>query len=417
MQHELIHSETQIVQRILAGACEKVSPQNTSISSKEPSISWNDSATSGKQYYYIKNPSGTVRWFFPKENMYPVHLALYNSSGIKARAYKLATHLAYQCKLKDPFMSGNFTLENDAELYKLLKVIPFDSHAIFTGTPGENRKSIIALNQGKKTTHFGKLAHSDKGVQLLKNEAITLAKLSNMSLQLWKFPQVVPSEIDHLLLLSNVAPVLNRDSGKFSNLHLRALMELYQTFGSRAILGELNYYEEIKQNLEQLTSLHPQDSSLDPEQIQRMIQSLQQLFDKIDPETYIHVSLAHRDFTPWNMYLTSKQLHVYDWELAEGNTPFFYDLFHFIFQGGILIHKHPFSLIHLEIQRAMRLPTMQELTARFHLNLPLYYQLYLLHLVSYYLKIYIQEPHLHMQAHWLIDTWEEALAQVQPPIQ
>ena len=417
MHNELIHSETRIIEKILSGACEYVMPSGQAPKSKSVNVLWKKGAsTRGEEFYYINNPSGTIRWFFPKRNKYPVHLALYNSSGIKARAYKLATHVAFSTGQKNRLVSGAFQIEGVPPLYDYLKAVPHDSLAIFTGTPGENRKSIIALNEGRKTTYFGKLAHSPKGMELLKNEAAILSRLGDTSLQFWKCPKAIVGEHAHLLLLSNVAPVLARDSGKISDLHIKALMELYQAFGERAILGELEFYEEIQQQLEDLEDAFPHDPSLDPEQIHRMIRMLKRLFAQLDPEAFIYTSLSHRDFTPWNMYLSSDRIHVYDWELAQSGTPFFYDLFHFIFQGGILLHRHPFRLIHLEIQRALRLPTMNLMNSRYHLDGLLYYQLYLLHLITYYLKIYVHEPNVHMQVHWLLKTWEEALEKAHQPI-
>ena len=39
-----------------------------------------------------------------------------------------------------------------------------------------------------------------------------------------------------------------------------------------------------------------------------------------------------------------------------------------------------------------------------------YHKLYLLAIVSYYLRIYMDEAEVHMQVHWLIQTWRQALA-------
>ena len=59
---------------------------------------------------------------------------------------------------------------------------------------------------------------------------------------------------------------------------------------------------------------------------------------------------------------------------------------------------------------------MQVMNSRYHLDLSIYYQLYLLHLISYYLKIYVNEPNVHMQVHWLLHTWDMALQKALQPI-
>jgi len=101
-----------------------------------------------------------------------------------------------------------------------------------------------------------------------------------------------------------------------------------------------------------------------------------------------------------------------DWELA-AELPLLYDAFHYIFQTGILVKKVPFSELQKEIDRFRQEASTQLLLAKFQLDFDQVYRFYLLRNISYYSSRYIQQVHLHEQAHWLVDTWVAALEKVQ----
>ncbi|MEM9022586.1 MAG: hypothetical protein AAGB22_02505, partial [Bacteroidota bacterium] len=63
---------------------------------------------------------------------------------------------------------------------------------------------------------------------------------------------------------------------------------------------------------------------------------------------------------------------------------------------------------------ALQLPAFKAIIDRFHINVELHFQLYLLANISYYLTVYQAQPRLHVQALWLIRTWSKTLAAVLP---
>ena len=402
--------ETRLLQEIFAG-------RELEKSSNEIDILWDEevhSSSSGIPFWYINNPNGTLRWIFPKSNRYPTHLALFNSAHLKARLYKLATHFAFKTGLKKKLMSGCFSIPDQKELpfIRLINQIPHDSFAVFTGTMGENRKSVVALNRKSRTTHFIKIAHTEKAITLLVNEQQTLNFLSSKHMPAMDVPVVHPASTPKAIMLSNIKPRDGRENARLEVLHLRALVDLYENTRQRRVLADLRCFQEIKLNLSQLERAIPVDESLSLDQLERMIDLLNQLKAQIDDRLIVQTAMAHGDFTPWNMYLSDHQLHVYDWELAQDSIPLFYDLFHFIYQSGILLIKQDFSAILREIKRALRLPGMQNYLKRKNIDPDTYHQIYLLYLISYYLNIYVRQPKLHIQVQWLLKTWEAALKHV-----
>ena len=364
-----------------------------------------------RQFSYIQNPAGSLRWVFPSESKYPAYLALYNSAHWKARLYKLGTFAAFGLGLQKHLTSGRFWVEGKQllPLEELLNIVPHDTYGIFTGTVGENRKSIIALAKQNRVSHFAKLAHSLKGENLLKNESNTLALLEGVDRKVLCIPEVESYNGSNLLLLTNVKPFNARETSQIEARHIEALREWYETLSGKKRLGEISLFQEVRERLEQIREEEIADPSLDPSQITRMITHLSLLLDQLNPDQELVVAMAHGDFTSWNMYVSDQALHVYDWELARADMPLLYDLFHFVYQSGILLLHYSYDRIERELHRALRLPVARNLIQRYDLDVNELHKLYLLHLVSYYLHIYVREPQVHMQVSWLLDTWDQAL--------
>jgi len=383
-------------------------------------IRWHQqTARAGKPhtYYYIHNADGSIRWIFPADARYPAHLSLYNSSSWKARVYRAVTRLAFATGLKKLLISGSFELspEQERPLRQILEQIPHDTFAIFTGTTGENRKSVVAVNQGMRSTHFIKIAHTPRALSLIRHEAYALEVLGQK-----RFRYLRHSEITHAthgkstLVMSNVTGGRRvRQSALLRKAHLQALAELYQAFWHKRQIQDIPFFAQTGKNLRHLTIAKVQDPRLDQRQVHRITAALWQLYEEINPQEWLDVSFTHSDFTPWNMYHTSRQLYVYDWELAQDSLPLLYDLFHFVYQSGILLQRLPYDRIRHQLEQALQAPQMQEVISTYKVDVDYLHRLYLLHLVSYYLRIYVDEPSVHVQVQWLLDTWEQALKQWQ----
>ncbi|WNJ19312.1 phosphotransferase [Pontibacter sp. G13] len=365
-----------------------------------------------KRYLYINNPTGGVRWFFPADNPHPSHLALYNSASLTAKAYKLTTYLAYFFRQAKMLCSGYFEVgipESEVlGLEEILSQVGFDSYAVFTGTVGENRKTIVALNQGSRTTHFVKIAHSLKSIQLIRREEESLRDLADWNFSAMHAPSVAGAT-DQALILTNVRPDHGREQARIGEVHVRALREMYQAFGYVDQLSQLPFWSEIHTRIQHLKVCRVHDPAIELVQIRRIVSMLTEVFDSIPAEQHIRVSMTHGDFTPWNMYIDDKGIYVYDWELSKASRPLLYDMFHFSYQSGVMLLRQKWPQIRRELLRDLRLPTTRMMVEQFQLDIHLLHGLYLLDNITYYLNIYLQEPKVHQQVYWLLDVWESSL--------
>jgi len=130
-------------------------------SKKKPNFNFNQSNIIGSIHFnsffnnkntttfqYINNPDKSIRWFFPSANSHPGFLALYNNSGLKASAYKSFIKIMYSLNCASLFTSGSFTVwDSKMNLSHFFNGKEIEEYAVFTGTAGKNRKTIMALFQ------------------------------------------------------------------------------------------------------------------------------------------------------------------------------------------------------------------------------------------------------------------------------
>ncbi len=376
--------ETRLIKDIWQGAPGKVLAEpGPEAKLKEVKLDWEDSSV-GQSFSYICNPNGTVRWIFPTAQRYPVHLALYNSAHWKARLYKMGTHLAFKTGLKGRLLSGKLWLGDfeNSSLAAAIGQVEHDGYAIFTGTVGENRKGIVAINRGNQTTHFIKVPLTEQSLENVSNEAEILDQIQGFDFQYLKVPEVSQIPGQASVLLSNVRPKDGREENRLAVGHIKALSELYASTKRSARLGSLKYYQEITHNLDRIRRLDFVDQSLNPRQIMSLANALEKEYQRISPNDTIKVAWAHGDFTSWNMYQSDRALHVYDWELARPDMPILYDAFHYLIQTGVLLRHQSARQIEKELLRAQRLPGTQELLEHYELNFEEQYRRYLLYVVS-----------------------------------
>lgn len=362
------------------------------------------------RFSYIKNPTGTIRWFFPSDTPYPAYLGLYNSAHLKARVYKLVTFAAFALKLQKRLFDGSFEIHTSRlPFQELVKLLDADTYAVFTGTVGENRKSVVAIYRHKSISHFVKMAHTDTASQLLQNEANVLKRMNQLPRFRLDIPRVHTDSQEGCLILSNIKPTPAREVARLEDMQIEVLDELYRFTEKVEKISEAAFFKEIHTNLARICTREFADPSLDNPKAHSLIEALLKLAQGINPEKSVRTSLAHGDFTPWNMYLSENYVHVYDWELAGDGKPLFYDLFHYIYQSGVLLLRQNHEQIQREITRSLRLPHTKKIIRQFGMDAEFYHKLYLLSIVSYYLRVYMDEEHVHMQVHWLVDTWEQAI--------
>ena len=359
-------------------------------------------------FYFINNPDGRMRWISPSDNATPAFLSLYNSTGIKAQAYKSIVKLAYKFKRQQWCSAGSFQVHSKKPLFikRQLQEHEADSYAIFTGTNGPNRKAIIALCKNGNASHFLKIPLTSKAEKLVDNEYSFLRQFDTMTFKNVVVPSV--TKFNNGISLSSIQTKNKHKKSTLNRQHLSALYELYNRSAEESSIHKLPIWDSINYNIKRSKAIVP-SNDLSFQQHTRLCNLLSTVEAKTPSHQLISIGIGHGDFTPWNMYVTNDKLHLYDWEMASHKCPLLFDAFHYVFQTSILIDKVDFQQIKKRLLSLEQMPTCQAIVQEFKIDFNLTYQLYLLYTVSYYLHLYSQQQRLHEQAHWLIDSWTAAL--------
>ncbi len=360
-----------------------------------------------QSFYYINNSDKTMRWVYPADLSHPTFLNFYNAATFKAKVFCWLTKLAFLIGFRSWFTSGSFTIfhKGELKLKELAKKKDCDNFSVFMGTVGPNRKLLVELNSKGKSRYFIKKALNEKSQKLVNNEVDKLQALKNNTWKHLSVPQAEKLPDTSMGLLSNIQTDRAVRSIKLTETHIKALSELYDYSFQKQAWQELPIYEQTSTNINRLDF---KDEHL---VIRRLATLLETLNSNLD-SAVLSTAYSHGDFTPWNMYVEGDQLHLYDWELAFDQMPLLFDLFHFIFQTGVLLTNANYSQIKKQINDLLTWPSVKALIGKYEIDVEKHYQLYLLINVSYYVNIYQQQEKLHEQAHWLLEVWEAALTDV-----
>lgn len=358
------------------------------------------------EFNFINNRDNSIRWIYGTNYQRPIFLNLYNASGWKGQLFKTIFKIGFSLKLKKWLKSGSFqVIANQLFLEKINQQLNHAQYAIFTGTVGANRKAVISYEEGEKATQFLKMPLTKKVQKLVDREAFYLTELQNYSFEKLVVP--VAKKIENSVMVSNVKPANILTNNSLSKTHLLALNELYQQTTTNEFLQSTEMWQAIHQDLSTIATANIVND-LSKEKAKNIHRNLTILAIQFEEIAVLPMSIAHGDLTPWNSYLSTDKLHVYDWELAE-RLPLLYDAFHYIFQTSILVERLPYTAVKLKIENLKKDPIIQSILAAFDITFQQAYHFYLLRNTSYYLRHYIQQQNLHIQAHWLVDMWEIAL--------
>jgi thymidylate kinase len=345
------------------------------------------------------NTDGSLRWAWPTGSNQPNCLRFYNIASVKAKIFSLVFKIAFATRLTGLLAKTKFTLFAQPGTEGALKNIWGNNFAIFTGTVGPNRKGVIWY-KNKTEQCFIKVALSENAAAIIGKEAAALTILQQYNFKQLQLP-TVKEAADTFVTLSDINTGNTKRGQHFTVQHAKALEELYEVTTCHKILKNLDWWQQTTQKLETLAATN------DARIPKGLLRKLQLLHNAVDEEQVLAVATAHGDFTPWNMYVTTQQLKVYDWELIITEAPLWWDAFHFIFQSGILMHRQNAKTILAvmdELQEQQIFTTTTAATLQNNL------QLYLLYNTVYYLDVYAHQPNWHMQVNWLLQTWNEAIS-------
>jgi hypothetical protein len=123
------------------------------------------------------------------------------------------------------------------------------------------------------------------------------------------------------VLLTTSGPT-RRGPKKLSNAHLEFFEAVFLHFAEKSVFGESPMWTRMSE-----TAAYLEPSLPDPLPTY-FARALEQLHDGLGT-ALLPLSIAHRDFAPWNTRLGTQGIFVFDWgHAAEGMIPL-YDAFHF----------------------------------------------------------------------------------------
>lgn len=349
---------------------------------------------------YILNNSGEIRWLFSSKSSKPEFLRFYFKGSKRASFIGKLYILLFKFHLKKLAVSGSFNLYvNDCD--KNIFRNP-NGWALFTGTAGPNRKMIFWQNKNGKNI-YTKIALTNASQLLIKKEKKALEKLQETSLKEIAFPKI-HSHSEKYISLEEVNIRQNIKKNSFSNIPVNTLQDWSLKNLLKENLKETNWWNKAIQNLQE--ALQFNDSRLS----KGLFIKINYLKDYLSKNEFSFTTLAHGDFTPWNIFFDDNKIGIIDWELSEPGMPALFDIIHYIYQENILIEKNSFSIIHAKIDKIFSSPDWKFFLENNSFSAADCEMCYLFFTVSFYLKTYTAQSAWHPQVKWLLTTWNEAVS-------
>jgi hypothetical protein len=196
--------------------------------------------------------------------------------------------------------------------------------AFYVGVPGAYRKVMAqVLTPTGKTLAYAKMGTSPMTQAAVQAERQILLRLSKGGALHGKVPEVLGwfSWQGGEVLLITSGPK-HPGPRQLSNMHSEFYESLYFSSAKESVFGESRMWNRMVE-----TSLRLNAGLADPLPTYYS-RALEQLNKGLSP-VLLPLSLAHRDFAPWNTRLGPQGLFVFDWEIAEDKVTPLYDIFHF----------------------------------------------------------------------------------------
>jgi hypothetical protein len=262
--------------------------------------------------------------------------------------------------------------------------------AFYLGVPGAYRKiTAQVMTPEGESLAFAKIAASRLTRARLDDERGVLVRLSESEGLRGRVPEVLGyfdwCQSKVLLMTSGPPKPGPRD---LTTAHLELCKDLFMPFAEPRTFGEGPMMTRMSEALRRIGPHLP-----DP-LFARLDQALERLRSELGSVT-LPLSLAHRDFAPWNTRVGPGGLFVFDWDSGEeGMTPL-YDIFHFrAIQSALLGRRE-----HLPDRLFLR-DAMDALWPEGHRYLPWLYLSYLLDMSLLYSEAQVVAPAVGEQRVW-----------------
>ncbi|MCB0666333.1 MAG: phosphotransferase [Saprospiraceae bacterium] len=345
-------------------------------------------------YLHIDNRDGSMRWIWPADAKNPLFLKFYSPTTTKARIFELMIKIVFRLQLQRwIFGRKSISVKN---IHVGLHRLSDTGWALFTGTPGPNRKAVMYNQNG----FFEKISLGENARHIMENEAINLTTLSDLK-PAFEIPAVY-HRTSTQLVLSDISSGKAFRTSQLTRQHTEALSCLSNFKTGQTTTSKLLAQAKIPELVEQFKSSQRLPYGL----VTKMAALQKSLAETNQP---IRTSFAHGDFTPWNVMHKDDQLAIYDWELAAEGMPMGFDLFHYVIQSEIMLEQSSWQKISERLEKEVK-PWFHQEHPHIASHFGEYLKLYLIKQISYYLNVYEKQAEWHPQIYWQINLWNQALS-------
>jgi hypothetical protein len=196
--------------------------------------------------------------------------------------------------------------------------------AFYVGVHGAHQKLIAqVMTLSGEILAYAKIGVPPRAKAAVEGEHRVLLRLSESEVLRGKVPEVLGhfDWQEGKVLLMTSAPKRS-GPGQLTGVHAKFCETVFSSFAQECVFGEGPIWARMTETVHRLNSVFPDPM---PAYYNR---ALQLLGDELG-SVHVPLSLAHRDFAPWNTRLGPSGLFVLDWEHAEEGVPPLYDAFHF----------------------------------------------------------------------------------------
>lgn len=346
--------------------------------------------------YCRHNPNGSIRWVWPAGARQPYFLSFYHKGSFRAVCMVLIMRVLFTLRLQRLLASTvmQVTVPPASPLCNA-------NWALFTGTPGPNRKAIFRLEEEGRAV-FVKVPLGVQAAARLKNEAQAFfwLKLNPVCGLVTPTPQAQSGK------LNTISDIAGSDARVVRTLNDAPYATLLEWFTGRIELCDRRSAKWWQQSVEKVSRLNYSSDKRIPK---TLVDKLQQLITKSGQLETVLISPAHGDFTPWNMCVKGNELMVWDWEMFGTSYPALFDAFHFIYQHAILVRRENYQTIRRRIDAFFDSPCCRSIIEKNRIDLDLLEQQYLITIISSLLSDWSRQEEWHVQTGWLMNVWNEAL--------
>ncbi len=345
---------------------------------------------------YATNPDGTLRWLWAAQSRTAAFLRFYHTGSMRARLAAAAMRTAVSMGLSGSVGFRSTILYVSADTAQT--IADFHDWALFTGTVGETRKLVVWYRNDKGSFYakfpLGRIAEVNLGNEVVGLNRADVAGIVKPEYQIACTSVLLQTDIDEDRQL--MVPTSLRD------LPRRALMNWITTGLQPMAVRESDWWARVS---ERMAHMPVADARFSPVLIAR----LRLVYDAVWSRAQVMMAASHGDFTPWNVRYKADELHIIDWEYYSAARPALYDVFHFIYQEGVLVKKLPYIAIRKQIDELLAQPSLSAFLTSNNIDAGFTELLYLTDVVSYYIDRYSRQEQWHIQIEWLLQMWCEAL--------